>query len=219
MGKYAVIGLGGFGFHVAKALFEEGEEVIAIDVSRARVQAIDAYSSQAIVQDVLDKDALMSLGLEEMDAIIVSTGDRISTSILVSLYLQEMGAKKVMVKAVDEDHEKILKRVGATQVIHPERDIARRVAQSLVRPNVLDFVPLAEDYDLIQTAPPKEFVGHSLRDLNLRAKYNVHVIAVKELVPENFVLAPPAGFVVKDSDILMLLGKTSDLERIKEFQT
>ncbi|WP_024336504.1 potassium channel family protein [Desulfotignum balticum] len=215
MKQFAVIGLGNFGFHAAKALFEDGNEVLAIDVNRVRVQAIDPFSTEAMILDATDKEALKSLGLENMDAVIVSTGTKISISILICLYLQEIGAKKILAKALDDDHAKILKRVGATEIIHPERDMALRVSKGLSRPNILDFIPLAEEFDLIQVGPPREFIGKSLMDLNLRAKYNVHVIAIKELVPENFILVPPASFVIKDSDILIILGKTADVRKIK----
>ena len=215
MKRFAVIGLGNFGFHAAKALFEDGNEVVAIDTDRARVQAIDPHSTEAVVLDASDKEALKSLGLENMDAVIVSTGTKISTSILICLYLQEIGVKKILAKALDDDHGKILKRVGATEIIHPERDMALRVSRGLSRPNVLDFIPLAEEFDLIQVGPPSEFIGKSLKDLNLRAKYNVHIIAIRELVPENFLLVPPANFVIKDSDILIMLGKSEDIRKIK----
>ncbi len=215
MKRFAVIGLGNFGFHAAKALFEDGNEVLAIDADKARVQAIDPHSTEAMVLDATNKDLLKSLGLEHMDAVIVSTGTKISTSVLICLYLQEIGIKKILAKALDDDHAKILKRVGATEIIHPERDMALRVSKGLSRPNVLDFIPLAEEFDLVQVGPPSEFVGRNLREINLRAKYNVHVIAIKELVPENFVLVPPAGFVIKDSDILIMLGKSEDIRRIK----
>jgi trk system potassium uptake protein TrkA len=215
MKRFAVIGLGNFGFHAAKALYEDGNEVVAIDADKARVQAIDPHSSEAIVLDATDKEALRALGLEKMDGVLVSTGTKISISILICLYLQEIGVKQILVKALDDDHGKILKRVGATAIIHPERDMALRVSRSLSRPNFLDFIPLADDYDLVQVGPPKEFIGKSLKDLNLRAKYNVHIIAIKELVPENFRLVPPASFVIKDSDILIMLGKSEDIGRIK----
>jgi trk system potassium uptake protein TrkA len=215
MKRFAVIGLGNFGFHTAKALFEDGNEVVAIDVDKNRVQAIDPYSTEAVVLDATDKEALKSLGLENMDGVIVSTGTKISTSILICLYLQENGVKKILAKALDEDHGKILKRVGATEIIHPERDMALRVSRGLSRPNILDFIPLAEDFDLVQVGPPNDFIGKSLKDLNLRAKYNVHIIAIKELVPENFLLVPPANFVIKDSDILIMLGKSEDIKRMR----
>jgi trk system potassium uptake protein TrkA len=215
MKRFAVIGLGNFGFHTAKALYDDGNEVVAIDADKNRVQAIDPHCTEAIVLDSTDKEALKSLGLEHMDGVIVSTGTNISTSILICLYLQEIGVKKILVKALDEDHAKILRKVGATEIIHPERDMAVRISRGLSRPNVLDFIPLAEEFDLIQVGPPREFIGKSLKDLNLRAKYNVHIIAIKELVPENFILVPPAGFIIKDSDILIMLGKTEDIRKIK----
>jgi len=215
MKRFAVIGLGNFGFHAAKALHEDGHEVVAIDVDKARVQAIDRHSTEAVVLDATEKDSLKALGLESMDAVIVSTGTKISTSILICLHLQEKGVKKILAKALDEDHGKILKRVGATGIIHPEKDMAIRVARGLSRPNVLEFIPLAEDYDLVQVGPPKEFIGKSLSDLDLRSRYNIHIIAIKELVPDNFVLVPPASFVIKDSDILIMLGRNEDIKKVK----
>jgi trk system potassium uptake protein TrkA len=215
MKRFAVIGLGKFGFHAAKALFEDGNEVVAIDRDKNKVQAVDPHATESLVMDATDREALKSLGLENMDGVIVSTGTNISFSILICLYLNEFGAKRILAKALDDDHAKILERVGATQIIHPERDMAVRISRGLSRPNVLDFIPLSEAYDLVQIDPPREFIGKSLKDLNLRAKYNVHVIAIKELVPENFVLIPPADFLIKDSDILMMLGKSDDIKRIK----
>ncbi len=215
MKRFAVIGLGNFGFYAAKALFEDGNEVIAIDTDRSRVQAIDPHATEAIVLDATEKEPLKSLGLEHMDGVIVSTGNKISPSILICLHLHEIGVKKILAKALDDDHAKILNRVGATQIIHPERDMALRISRGLSRPNVLDFIPLAEEFDLIQVGPPRAFIGKSLKELNLRAKYNVHIIAIKELVPENFLLVPSADFVIKDSHILVMLGKTEDIRRIK----
>lgn len=215
MKRFAIIGLGNFGFHMAKALFEDGNEVVAIDADKARVQAVDPHATEAIVLDATDKEALRSLGLETMDGVIVSTGTRISTSILICLFLQEIGVKKILAKAQDEDHGKILRRVGATEIIHPERDMAVRVSKSLSRPNVLDFIPLTAEYDLLQVGPPTEFVGKNLKELNLRAEYNVHIIAIKEQAPENLILVPPADFVIKKSDILIMLGKSQDIRKIK----
>jgi trk system potassium uptake protein TrkA len=215
MKQFAVIGLGNFGFHAAKALYEDGNEVVAIDFDKGRVQAIDGHCTKAIVLEATDKETLKTFGLENMDGVIVSTGTKISTSILICLHLQEIGVKKILVKALDDDHGKILKRMGATEIIHPERDMALRISRGLSQPNVLDFIPLSDEFDLVQVGPPREFIGKSLKDLNLRAKYNVHIIAIKELVPENFLLVPPANFVIKDSDILIMLGKSKDIKKIK----
>jgi len=214
--RFAVIGLGKFGFHMARVLFEEGNEVIAIDRSPDRVQEIDPYCTEAIVLDISEKEKLRPLGLDETDAVVVSIGSDVSRSVLLTLYLQEIGVKKVLAKAIDEDHAKVLRKVGATEVIHPEMAMAIKVAQGLSRPNILDFIPLSEDYSLLQIAPPSPFIGKSLRQLDLRAKYNVHVIAVEEVITENIVLVPPAEFVIKDSDILIVLGKIQDVKRIKD---
>jgi len=214
--RFAVIGLGKFGFHVAKELFIEGNEVIAIDKNPDRVQEIDPFCTEAIVLDASEKEKLRALGLDEMDGVVVSIGSDVSSSVLLTLHLQEIGVKKLLAKAVDEDHGKLLRKVGATEVIHPEKAMALKVARGLSRPNVLDFIPLTEDFQLLQIAPPPAFIGKSLRQLDLRAIYNVHVIAVKEIIPDNTVLVPSADFVIKDSDILIVLGKTVDMKSIKD---
>ena len=214
MKRFVVIGLGKFGFHAAKTLYEEGSEVLAIDSDQGRCQTVDPYCTEAIVMDATDKEALRSLALNEVDGALVSTGSDTSRSILITLYLHELGVKRIHTKAVNEDHGKILLKVGATEIIQPEMSMAIRTARALSSPNMIDFIPLEQDYDLIQIAPPREFIGKSIKVLNLRAKYNIHVIAIKELIPENFVLAPPADFVIKDSDILVILGKHSDLRKI-----
>jgi trk system potassium uptake protein TrkA len=213
--KFVVIGLGNFGFHVAKELYEDGHQVLAIDTDGNRVQAIGGYATEAIVLDATDKSALRSLGLDGVDAVIVSMGANISASVLTCLYLGEIGVTTILAKAIDEDHEKILKKVGATEIIHPERDMAVRVARNLSKPNLLDFMPLAEGFELAEVGPPREFIGKSLRQLNLRAKYNVYVVAVQETVPENFVFVPPADFLLKDSDVMIMLGRTENIDRIK----
>jgi trk system potassium uptake protein TrkA len=219
MKRFAVIGLGKFGFHVAKTLFEDGNEVIAIDQDRNHIQEIDPYCTEAIIMDATDKEKLKALGLENMDSVILSAGSRISDSILICLHLQEIGVKKIVAKALDDDHAKILKKIGATEIIRPEMAMAVRIARGLSTPNILDFIPLAEDYNLLQVDPPRAFIGKTLRDLDLKARYNVFVIAIKELVPENFVLVPPASFLIKDSDVLILLGKEEDISKIKELKS
>ena len=215
MKRFAVIGMGEFGFYVAKTLFEQGHEVIAIDINRNQVQAVSNYCTEAIVMDATETQSLKALGLEEMDAVVVSIGTHISSSIMICLHLQEFGVKKILAKALGEDHKKILKKVGATEIINPEMAMAIRVAKGLSTPNILDFIPLAEGFDLLQVDPPREFIGKSLKELDLRAKYGVHIIAIKELVPENFILVPPADFVIKDSDLLIIVGKDEDIKRVK----
>ncbi|OQX85191.1 MAG: potassium transporter TrkA [Candidatus Latescibacteria bacterium 4484_7] len=214
--KYAIIGLGNFGFYVSKTLFEEGHDVVAVDIKEESIEKIRPYCSQAILGDATQKDMIKSLGLEEMDAVIVSMGGNANAATLITLYLKEIGVKKIVVKATNEDHGKILGKVGATDIIYPEKDMAIKVARSLSTPDVLDYIPMSGDYIIAEIAPLEFFVNKSLAELQLRTKYNINVIAIKELVPENFILVPPASFVIKHSDILVVIGRKEDIEKIKK---
>jgi len=218
MKRFAVIGVGSFGFYVAKALYENKNEVIAIDRSKERVQAVEPFCTSAIVQDVTDMEALKGLGLGEVDAVIVSTGANIKPSILICFHLRRLGITRIIAKAEDDDHGEILKLLGASEIIRPGVDMAKRLALQLTSPNILEFLPLEEDYTIAQVAPPSPFIGRSLRELDLRQRYGVNIIAIKELVPERFVMVPTADFVVKDSDLLIMVGKEADLKKIKELK-
>lgn len=132
MKRFAVIGVSSFGFYVAKALFEKGHQVLAIDMDKHKAQSVDRYSEDALVLDATDKDTLATLGLEDVDSVIVSTGTRIHASVLICLYLSELGIKDIVVQCEDTDHEKILQKVGATRVVHPERDMGYKLAHSLL---------------------------------------------------------------------------------------
>jgi trk system potassium uptake protein TrkA len=163
-------------------------------------------------------EALKGLGGAEMDSVVVSTGGDISNSILICYHLHELGVKTVIAKVEDETHAEILKKLGASDTIRPAKDTAARLARRLARPNILEFLPLEEDYSLVQVDPPKSFIGRTLKEINLRSRYDVYVIAVKELVPERLVIVPPTEFLIKDSDILIMIGKTKNMEKIKELK-
>jgi trk system potassium uptake protein TrkA len=216
--RFLVIGLGKFGFHVAKTLFEEGHEVIALDRDQERIQRMDEFCTEAIVMDATDKEKLAALAPEEVDAVVVSTGSNTGKSILITLYLNELGAKNILTKAVNEDHGKILSRVGARELIEPEKSMAIRVAQGLSTPNMIDFLPLEKGYSLLQIAPPRPFIGKTLAQLDLRARYHIYIIAVKEMVPDNFVMLPPADFRIKDSDVLIMVGRQEDIKKVGELE-
>ncbi len=218
MKRYGVIGAGSFGFYAARSLFDAKNEVIVIDRNRDRIQGVAPHATHAVVLDATDADTLNGLGLEEMDGVIVSVGSNISTSILVCYHLNEMGVKNIIAKAEDDIHAEILKKIGVSETIRPNKDMAARMAFKLTRPNILEFLPLEEDYTLMQLDPPKSFIGKTLLEIGLRRRYGVYIIAVKELVPERFVIVPPADFTVKDSDILVMIGKTRDIEKIQELE-
>lgn len=218
MKKFAVIGTGSFGYHVAKALYENRNEVIAIDRNKERVQAIEPYCTSAIVQDVTDVEALKSLGLDEMEAVILSTGADIKPSILICFHLGRLGINRIIAKAEDDVHGEILKQLGASEIIRPGMDMAHRLALRLTSPNIMEFLPLGEEFNIVQVDTPPSFVGRSLRDLALRKRYEVNIIAVREQSPERFVMVPGADFVVKEGDVLVILGRETDLTEIKELR-
>lgn len=214
--SFAIIGLGSFGYWIARTINENRHKTLIIDIDRERVQSLKPFATHAIIGDATSIETLTSLGLNEMDAIIVSLGDNISASCLVTLHLNEMGAKNIFVKAINENHAKILKKIGVTRVIYPEKDMAVKTARELIMPNIMDFISLSDDYEIVEIAPPPGYIGKSLATLQLPTKYDVQVIAIKELVPERFTIIPKANFVIKDSDILIILGKKDATRRIKD---
>jgi len=215
MKRVVVIGLGIFGFNIAKDLFENGFEVVAIDKDKEVVQKIKDFSTQAILADGADKEVMESIGIQEDDVVIVSFGEDLAAATLLTLHLKEMKVKRIIVKAPDEDHKHVLERVGATEVIIPEKEMADKVARSLVSPNVLDYIPLSEDYTICELVPPSGFMGKAIGELHLRSRYHIEVIAIREVLPERIRMVPHADFVIKDSDILVVIGKEEDIQKIK----
>jgi trk system potassium uptake protein TrkA len=212
MKRFCVIGIGNFGYHIARALYEEGHEVTAIDMNQEKVQRVKDHCSVAIHGDATSKEFLASQGVVDMDAVIVSTGQRSHLSTLITLFLKELEVKKILTKSINDDHGRILKKVGVTEVIHPEKDMAIKTARALSYPNIVDFIPLAEDYSITEVAPPKGYIGKDLVTLDLRRKYHVTVIALKDVLSDRFIPAPPPDYVIKDSDILILLARSEDIE-------
>ncbi|MEA3421507.1 MAG: TrkA family potassium uptake protein [Acidobacteriota bacterium] len=212
--KFAVIGLGSFGSNVAKTLGEKGQEVLAVDRDKQKVEEVKAFVSNAVSMDSADKENLQALDLQEMDVVVVSLGPEMESSIITVLYLHEIGAKRIVAKALTEDHVKILEAVGATEVIYPEKDMAIKTALRLRNPNVLEYLPLISGFGIQEIAPPEKFIGKSLKDLDLRNKYGIQVIAVKGLIPEETTFIPKANFVIKDSDILVIMGEEKQLAKI-----
>jgi trk system potassium uptake protein TrkA len=215
MRKFVVIGLGNFGFYLAKSLFEEGREVIGVDVNKERVQRLQQFCSYAVVGDATDKSVLESIGIEKDNPVVVSLGGNISASVLVTLYLRDMDIENIYVKIISEDHGRALEKIGATEVIFPERDMARKLAKTLLSPNLIDYLPLTDDYNIVEIAPPQEFIGKTLAELKLRNKYNINVLGVRGLVPEKITMNPGGAFTIKDSDILIAIGKPGEIRKLK----
>jgi trk system potassium uptake protein TrkA len=210
-----VIGLGQFGSELARELARHCE-VLAIDSREDRVEGIVDHVQRAVIIDARDYASLRSVVTADFNEAIVSLGGSLEASILCTLHLKRIGIKTIRAKAMNEDHAEILKAVGAKEVIFPERETAQRIAAMIVNPNLLDFIPLAQDFRVMDVAPPDAFLGHTLQELKVRERFGVFAIAVKELVPENFVFLPGPNFVVKPSDILVMIGREDDLLRLTE---
>jgi trk system potassium uptake protein TrkA len=215
MRRVVVIGLGIFGFNIAKDLYENGLEVIAIDKNKEVIQKIRDFSTKAVIADGTDKEVMESIGIQEDDVVIISFGEDLAASTLITLHLKEMKVKHIIVKAPNEDHKHVLEKVGATEVIIPEKAMADKVAKSLISPNVLDYIPLSEDYTVYEMVPPASFMGKTMGELHLRSKYHIEVIAIREMLPDRLTMVPRADFVVKDSDVLVVIGKEEDIQKIK----
>ena len=216
MKQFVILGVGNFGHYLAVHLYKKGYEVLVIDKLPNRVSEIKDQVSQAVVADATDRKALEALALDKMDAAVVCIGSVLSESILATLNLKDIGVQRVYAKALSEAHSRILQKIGASEVFFPERDQAISLAERLHNPNMLDYLPFLEGYSIIQLAPPNRFIGKSLRELNLINKFGVQVVAVQEVVPERLNLIPTAQFVLKDSDIMILLGPNEALDELRK---
>lgn len=215
MARYAVIGLGRFGSTLVRSLYQGGHEVLAMDIKPDLVQAVRDDSTQAVIVDARDKLQLKGLGLKDVDWAIVSVGEHLEASTLACFYLKEMGVR-VVARAVSADHGKILEVLGVDEVIYPERDMALRLADRLSHPNLLDYVPLGPEYSIMEVAVPDSFIGKSLQDLQIRNKYRIQIVAIRDALTDTLNVIPKGEDVLKDSDVLVVLGARDDLDRFRE---
>ena len=216
MKRVVIIGLGIFGFNLAKTLHDNGMEVVAIDKNKEVVQQARECCTKAIVADGTSREVMESVGIHEEDIVIISFGEDLAASTLTTLHLKEMKVKQIIVKAPNEDHKHVLEKVGATEVIIPEKEMADKIARSLISPNILDYIPLSEDYTISEIVPPPSFMGKTIGDLHLRSKYHIEVIAIREMLPERLTMVPRADFVIKDSDIMLVIGRERDISKLSE---
>lgn len=214
MKSYIVIGLGRFGTEVARRLYELGCEVLAVDNNPELVQHISADVTQAVVADARDKDVLRALGARNFDCAVVAIGDSLADSVLATMNVKELGIPKVVCKAHDETHRQVLLKLGADQAVIPEHEQAAKLARSLSSQNVLDYIELSEDYAIIEVPAPKSWVGKSLRELNVRAKLGLNILAVKQ--DGQFNVSPSADYVTASRDIMVVLGDTAALRKVQK---
>jgi len=215
MNNIVVIGLGNFGFNVAKNLAEKGKNILAIDSDPEQVDRIKDYVSDSVIGDIKNKQFLKEFVDNTIEAAIISTGENTFASILAVHHLNELGVKNIIVKANDQTHGQILKVMGATEIIFPEKDIAEWWANRIAEPNLIEHLPLSEEYSIVEYACPDKFAGNTLKKLQLRSKYKILLIAVKDILNDDFILMPAADYVLKPDTILILMGKKEDINQMK----
>jgi trk system potassium uptake protein TrkA len=217
MGKtkqFVVWGLGRFGSSVALTLAEMGHEVLGIDNNEEVVQNLASQLTHVVVSDAIDENVVKSLGLRNFDAAIIAIGD-LEPSLLCCMLLKEAGLHKIVAKASSPIHGKMLKKIGATSVIYPERDMGRRVGHSLGYTNILDFVELSDDIALVEIDTPTSAVGKNLIELDVRRRFGVNIVAIKHPDKKIEISMDPKK-PLQDKDVLVIIGNSDSIKQLRE---
>ena len=214
MKSYIVIGLGRFGTTLARELCKLGAEVLAMDVRSDLVQQVANDVTHAVVGDAQDKEVLRALGARNFDCAIIAIGDDLAASVLVTMNLKELEVPYIVCKAHDETHRKVLEKLGVDRVVIPEQEHAQRLGRSLHSHNVLDYIELSEAYGILEVPAPKSWIGKTLKELNVRAKLGVNIIAVENGKKTN--VSPAADYCIQPGDILVVLGESYALEAVQK---
>ncbi|TDM12357.1 potassium channel family protein [Macrococcus lamae] len=212
--EFVVIGLGRFGGSIVRELNALGVDVMAIDNDEARVNEYADIATHAVIADTTDEAVLKSLGIRNFDHVIVAIGENIQASILTTLILKDLGVKKVTTKAQNDYHAKVLNKIGADTVVHPERDMGRRIAHNLASASVLDYLELADQYSIVEIRAGESLQGNSILDLDVRANYGLNIIAVKR--GKDILVSPDPYEVIERGDILIVIGHDNDLNRFEK---
>lgn len=214
MKSYIVIGLGLFGQAVARQLCDLGAEVLAMDKNSDLVQQLSNHVTHAVVGDAQDKEVLRALGVRNFDCAILAIGDDLAASVLITMNLKELEVPNIVCKAHDATHAKVLEKLGVHRVVIPEQEYAQRLGRSLYSHNVLDYIELSEEYGILEVPAPKAWVGKTLKELNVRAKLGVNIIAVESGKATN--VSPGAEYRIKEADVMVVLGDNIALEAVQK---
>ena len=216
--KYAVIGLGEFGSSAAVGLFRKGAEVIAVDTDMDRVNSVKDEVSLAIRLNATHEDALKSHGLGEVDVLIVAIGNNFEAQVLVVIHAKQHGIKKIIARATTADHVRVLQAVGADEVFNPEETAARWMVQRLLIRNISNYFELAEGFSVVEINAPASILGKTIEELNLRRRFRINLVAIKKQIRdstghaiEQFNPVPPPTEIVREGDVLALVGSVLDL--------
>lgn len=217
--QIGVIGLGNFGAAVARTLARRGTQVLCVDRDMDKVQAIKDDVTHAVQADATDEQALRAVGMAEADTVVISLGQDIAMSLLTAMVIQELGVPHLVAKAVNPLHARLLSKLGVERVVFPEQDMGRRVADLLLAPRMIDHLELAEGFAIDEIVPPDHFVGRSIRELDVRSRYGVTIVAIRRIHREQgdpeFLVNPAGDEGIRRDDILVVIGATTDLEKLR----
>ena len=213
--RFAILGLGQFGRNLSRELSRLGHDVLAVDVSSKKVESIRNEVAVAAMADIRDRHALAELFTGPFDVVIIAIGGSLEAAIMATLHLKELGVKEVWAEANTDERAEVLRRVGATRVLSPERDMGRRLAQSLANPNLIEFLPLTEGYGVVDVPAPSWSHGKTLAELALRNRFNVAVIAIRS-GQESTQIVPGGGAKLGAGDVLTLVGRDAELAHFHE---
>ena len=214
MKQFIIIGIGKFGESIATNLYKMGHDVLAVDIDEERVQYIANKVTHAVQADATEEGTLEALGVKHFDGAMVTIGESVQASILITMLCKELGIRHVLAKAQNELHAKVLYKIGADRVVFPERDMGLRVAHSLVSSSYLDYIELTPDYSIVELKAAKDWKGKSLKDLNVRAEYGINIMAIKQ--DDKVVVSPAADDTIQRDDVLVVIGKARDINRFQE---
>lgn len=207
--EFAVIGLGRFGGSIVEELRELDVDVLAIDVNAERVKDFQDIATESVIADTTEEQVLKDLGLRNFDHVVVAIGDNIQSSILTTLLLKDLDVNKVTVKAQSSYHARVLEKIGADFVVHPERDMGRRIAHKLVSNSVLDYLELGGEYSVVEYLANDKMIGRSILDLDIRAEYGISIMAIKR--DDDIIVSPDPAVKILAGDVLISIGNDDDL--------
>jgi trk system potassium uptake protein len=212
--QFAVIGLGRFGGSVCKELDKMGHEVLAIDINEERVNNFAKFATHAVVANATDENTLLSLGIKNFDHVIVAIGDNIQASILCTLLLKELKVKQVWVKALNQYHHKVVEKIGADRIIHPEHDMGIKIAHYLASEKIIDYIELSPEYSIVEIMATNKVSNKSIAKLNIRAKYGCTILGIKR--GEDVIVSPTPDQLILENDIIIVVGANTDLKRFED---
>jgi len=213
--QFVVLGAGRFGSSVSTTLCNLGHDVLVVDKDEELIQQVSLKVTNAVQADSTSEKALKSLGIKDFDAVVLAIGTDVHASIMTAILLVELGANYIVAKAQTELHGRVLEKIGVNRIVFPERDMGQRIAHSLISPSIIDLIEVSDDYSLVEVTAPKEMIGKTLQDLNIRARYGISIIALRHHNVDQANISPQAEDIIEENDIIVAIGENKALKKME----